>query len=135
MAGGLLVANAALGGTASFVSGTTQIVGTATHTDTTEARETLSSTSTLPSRVTAAASGGNLKAADAVTIFTNAATLAVAPEDATKNFATAADAVQTVKESAGIVSNVISNIKSTFLLPPPAPGAKPGCAPISSGCY
>ena len=122
--GALLITNAAIGGTATAVNGTTQIIGAATHTDTSKARETISATSTLPGLATAAA-GGNLKAAATVSTITNAATLAAAPKEAVKNAATAADAAQTVKETTGLVQNVISTVKNWFSTPPSPPAPKP----------
>jgi len=120
-AGALLVTNTVLGGTASAVSGTTQIMGAATNTNTTEAREALSATSTVPGLVTAAATGGNLKAAGAVSTLTNAATLGAKPAEAFKNPATMADAAQTTKETTSLFRSAVNVVKSFFVPPPPPP--------------
>jgi RHS repeat-associated protein len=120
-AGALLVVNTVLGGTATAVSGTTQIVGAATNTNTTEAREALSATSTVPGLVTAAATGGNLKAAGAVSTLTNAATLGAKPAEAFKNPATMADAAQTTKETTSLFRSAVNVVKSFFVPPPPPP--------------
>jgi hypothetical protein len=94
VAGTLLLANTVLGGTAAAVSGTTQIIGAATQTNTKEAEEVLSVTSSLPGLATAAVTGGNMKAAHTVTTITSGFTLAAAPREAVKNVATAADALK-----------------------------------------
>ena len=133
VAGAVLVANTALGGTVSAVSGTAQILGAATNTNTKEAQEVLGATSTLPGLVTAAA-GGNLKAAETVTTVTNAATLAVAPKEAVKNIATAADAAQTVKDSGGLISNTINAVKNFFSPPPPPPPTPPSACSGTGTC-
>jgi len=131
VAGALLVTNATLGGTATAVSGTTQIIGAATNTDTTAAQDALSATSSLPGLATAAATG-NLKAAQTVTTLTNAATLAAAPNEAVKNPATTVDAAQTVKETTGLVQSTINTIKSWFSTPTPPPAPKPPPPPNCS---
>lgn len=134
--GALMITNAVLGGTATAVNGTVQIAGAATNTDTTEAREALSSTSTLPGLATAAATGGNLKAANAVSTVTNAATLASDPKGAVKNAATGADAVHTVKDTTSLASQAVSAVKSAVsgaLAPTPAPPPTPA-APKPPAC-
>lgn len=132
VAGALLIANTALGGTALAVSGTSQIVGNATHVDTSSAQDALSATSTLPGLATAAATGGNLKAAGTISTVTNAVTLAAAPKEAVKNLATTADAAHTVKETAGLVQNAIGAVKSWFSGPSAPPAPKPPPPPSCS---
>jgi RHS repeat-associated protein len=119
--GAFLVTNTVLGGTASAVSGATQIMGAATNTNTTEAREALSATSTLPGLVTAAATGGNLKLAGAVSTLTNAATLGAKPKEAFNNPATMVDAAQTTRETTSLFRSTVNVVKSFFGPPPPPP--------------
>lgn len=127
--GALLIVNTALGGTITGVSGVTQIAGAATNTNTQEAQSTLSAVGTLPGLVTAAASGGNIKAASAVSTVTDAATLAASPKEAVKNPATAAAAAQAVQGSAELIKQTINSVTNFFTTPapPPAPPQPPDC--------
>jgi RHS repeat-associated protein len=144
VAGALLVGNTVLGGTATAVSGTAQIIGTATNTNTTSAQDALSATSSGPGLVTAA-SGGNLNAAQTVTTITNAATLATDPKGAVKNVATGIDAAQTVKETGSLINQTVDAVRSSVsgalapahsgpLAPAPAPPRPPACGSTPGAC-
>jgi RHS repeat-associated protein len=129
--GAVMVANAAIGGTATTVSGTTQIIGAATKTDTEEAQTALAAVGTIPGTVTAAVTGGNLKAGETVSTLTNAVSLAAAPKEAVKNVATAADAAQTARETSGVLGGFINSVKN-FFSPPPVPKPATPTAPACS---
>ena len=131
--GALLVTNAVIGGASATVDGTMQIMGAATHTDTSEASKVLNATGTYPGLVTVAATG-NVKAGETVSTVTNAATLAASPKEAVKNPATTVDAVQTVKETTGLVQSTINAVKNWFATPaPPPPPPTPSVPDCASG--
>ena len=125
-----LVTSTVIGGTATAVNGTTQIMGAATHTDTSEAREAVSAVSTLPGVATVIATNGNIKAGAAASTLTNAATLAAAPKEAVRNLATAADAAQTVGETGGLIQGAVNKARN-FLSPGPPAAPK---APSTPNC-
>jgi RHS repeat-associated protein len=124
-AGALLVVNAVLGGVSTAVSGATDVLGAATHTDVSEGQEVLSATQNIPGLVTTAATG-NLKAGDAAATLGNAASLATSPKEALKNPATMADSAQTVKDSGGLIQGAVKAVQNFFSpAPPPAPKPPP----------
>jgi hypothetical protein len=122
--------NTVLGGTTTAVIGTTQIMGAATNTNVAPATEALGAVGSVPGLVTAAASGGNLNAAQVATTLSGAASLATAPQEAVKNPATAADAVQTVRDTGGLVQRTATAVQN-FVNPGPPPAPKP---PSPPGC-
>ena len=131
--GALMVFNTVLGGTSSAVSGATGLIGQATKTDVTEGQAALNATSTGPGLLTTAATG-SIKAGEVATTITNVASLAKAPQEAVKNAATTLGAVQTVKDTGGLIQRTVNAVKM-FLNPPPPPAPKPPPAPtcIASG--
>ncbi|MGA9132307.1 MAG: hypothetical protein WB384_09915 [Candidatus Sulfotelmatobacter sp.] len=66
VAGGVIVASAVIGGSATTVSGVADVAGAATKTDVHEAQEVLDATGNLPGLAVTAASGGNLKAGQTI---------------------------------------------------------------------
>lgn len=127
--GGVIIANALLGGTSAAVSGASGLIGQATHTDVSEGQKALSATSNIPGLVATAATG-NLNTGQTVATLGNAASLATKPREAFKNAATAADAAQTVKDTAGVVLGALSKVLN-FLNPPPPPAPLPPPPPVN----
>jgi hypothetical protein len=101
-----------LGGSASFVSGTTQIVGTATHTDTTQGTEAVDAYGSPQGLVVGAATGGNSSLAQVATTSGDVAGLVSKPESAVgvvEKITTAVDlATGGVKSGFDTVRNMVS---------------------------
>jgi hypothetical protein len=96
-----------------------------------ESQEALKAMSNVPGLTVTAATGGNIKAGQVTATLADAATLAVAPMQAVKNPATAADAIGTVGSVADLVINagktaasVVSGAIATSPQPPPPPPPK-----------
>ena len=133
IAGGLILANAALGGTVTVAHGTATIIGAASPENAegaNQAKEVLDATSTLPGLATTALSGGNVKAGQVVSTVTNVASLAADPKGAVKNVATAADAARTAKDTQGLAQEAKSALSGALAPTPTAPNTpKPPAAP------
>ena len=108
VAGALILTSAAIGGTATAVSGTADVLGAATKTDVSKGQEALEATGNLPGLVTTVATGGNLKAGQVASTLGDVASLAAAPKDAMKNAATFADAVRTGMGATSLLGQVMS---------------------------
>jgi RHS repeat-associated protein len=134
--GAVLITNAIIGASGSVANGTVQIVGAATHVNTSHALEKASKVESLAGVTTGVMTRGNLNAAGVATTATNAATLALSPKEAVRNVATAVDSAQTVKETGGFLKNAISGVINWFSPPPPptpkAP-APPSCS-VAGAC-
>ncbi|MFZ5983095.1 MAG: RHS repeat-associated core domain-containing protein [Acidobacteriota bacterium] len=122
--GALLLTSAVMGGTATAVSGTAEILGEATNTDVSAAAEALEASGNLGGLLSTAASGGDLEKGKAGATVTDVASLAASPKDATKNAATLVDAGRTLAEATKLVRGWIQDVRRTV-----AGGEKPGTAP------
>ena len=98
VAGVLLIASEGVGGAATAVSGTADIMGAATNTDVKKGDAALAAAGNLAGLVATDVSGGNPRVGAAVATISNVATLAASPREAMRNAATAADAVRTTVE-------------------------------------
>ncbi len=109
-----------ISGSASFVSGSTQIIGQATNTNTTTATETVDAYGSPQGLVVGAATGGNPSLAQVATASGDVASLVQKP----------ASAAGVVAEISTIVGLVTGGVQSTYntiqnLISPPAPPMPP----------
>lgn len=107
VAGALILTSAVIGGTATAVSGTADVLGVSTKTDVSKAQGALEATGNLPGLVTTVATGGNLKAGQTAGTLGDIASLAANPKEAVKNWATAADAVRTLMGAKDLVTSLL----------------------------
>jgi len=109
-----------MGGSASFVSGTTQIIGTATNTDTKEGTEAVEAFGSPQGLVVGVATGGNQSLAAVATTTGDVAGLVGKPEGAVGVI----DKVSTAVDLAtGGLKNTCQTIRN--FISPPAPPAPP----------
>jgi len=126
VAGALILTSAVMGGTATAVSGTADVLGATTKTDVSKAQEALEATGNLPGLVTTVATGGNLKAGQTAGTLGDIASLAVSPKEAVKNVATAADSVRTLMGAKDLATSVWNSVKSYVVNPGPPTIPTPG---------
>lgn len=126
VAGALILTSAVIGGTATAVSGTADVLGAATKTDVSKGQEALEATGNLPGLVTTVATGGNLKAGQTAGTLGDMASLAASPKEAVKNVATFADAVRTLMGAKDLATSVWNSAKSYLVNPGPPTIPTPG---------
>jgi RHS repeat-associated protein len=115
-----------IGGSASFVSGTTQILGTATNTDVSKGTSAVEDFGSPQGLIVGVASGGNQSLASVSTTAGNVAGLASKPESA----AGVADKILTVTSLAtGELESTYQTIRNMISPPPPPTPAPPGLPP------
>jgi len=126
-----LVVSGTLSAVASVVSGVTDVTGAATNTNVQGAQKGLDSVSNVPALVTTAATG-NPKAGAAVGTLSDAAQLAVKPQEALKNPATMADAAKTLSSTVDLGKSAASAMQSSRP-PAPPPPPPPSCS-VAGAC-
>jgi len=113
--GATLIGSATLGGTATAVSGSVDVIGAATHRDVSGANDVLDATGNFPGLAVTAATG-NLKAGKVAATISDAATLATNPREAMRNAATAVDAGRTVIATGQMIRQSFSSRVITQVL-------------------
>ena len=99
-----------LGGTSTAVSGTTQVIGAMTNTDTTKGQEALGAVGTPAGLITTAATGGNLKAGNAASAVQDIVTTVANPKDAV-TASGAANLPSTISEASQLVKQGATILK------------------------
>lgn len=121
---------AGIGGPASFVSGTTQIVGTATNTDVSAGTEAVEAYGSPQGLVVGAATGGNQSLAAVATTTGDVAGLVGKPEGAVG----VVDKISTVVGLAtGGIQDTYTTIRNFISPPLPPPPPTPGLPPNQHG--
>jgi hypothetical protein len=126
VAGALILTSAVMGGTATAVSGTVDVLGAATKTDVSKGQEALEATGNLPGLVATVATGGNLKAGQTAGTLGDIASLTASPKEAVKNVATTVDAVRTLMGAKDLAASVWNSVKSYVVNPGPPTIPTPG---------
>jgi RHS repeat-associated protein len=115
------VALGAMAGTANFVKGTTQIMGSATNTDTKDAEKALDAVSTPTGTAAVILTGGNVNAGAAASTIQDVATIVAHPGDL-KSVAGAANLPGTATGAANLAKDTAKTVKNVTT-PPPQPNA------------